>query len=167
MTLGWPEAVARLAGERTRAVTLAGLLKKHGNEAQRDRGALLYTEAKAEIDAVVAGLLVALDQRGGLAALADLEARLRRAVERVKALADHVEPLLPDRVGQKAGIGDILAKTVEALLAPLVEAVRALWQARREDKALEREDEVLKLATIRTQLEGTRWPDFAAITAAP
>jgi hypothetical protein len=83
MTLGWPEAVARLAGARTRAVTLAGLLKKHGDEPQRDRGALLYTEAKAESDAMLAGLLVALDQQGGPAALADLEARLQCAVERV------------------------------------------------------------------------------------
>jgi hypothetical protein len=160
MTLGWPEAVARLAGARTQAVTLAGLLKKHGNEAQRDRGALLYTEAKAESDAVLAGLLVALDQRRGPAALPDLEARLRRAVEGVKALADHIGPLLPDQAGQKAGVGDLLANTVEALLAPLVEAVSTLWQARREDDALER-------ATIRAQLEGTRWPDFVAIAAAP
>jgi hypothetical protein len=160
MTPDWPEAVARLAGERTRAVTLAGLLKKHGNGAQRDRGELLYTEAKVETDAVLAGLLIALDQRSGPTALPDLEARLRRAVEGIKALADYIEPLLPDRAGQKAGIGDILAKTVEALLDPLVEAVSALWQARREDDALKR-------AAIRAQLEGTRWPDFAAIAAAP
>ena len=83
MTLGWPEAVAHLAGERTRAVAVAGLLKKHGNEAQRDRGALLYTEAKAESDAVITGLLVALDQRSRPAALPDVEARLQCAVERV------------------------------------------------------------------------------------
>jgi hypothetical protein len=141
-------------------VTLAGLLKKHGDETQRDRGALLYAEAKAESDAVLAGLLVALDQRGGPAALPDLEARLRRAVERDKALAEHVAPLLPDRAGQKAGVGDILAKPVETLFAPVVEAVRTLWQAHRENDALKR-------ATIRTQLEGTRWPEFAAVAAAP
>ncbi len=96
-------SVAHLAGAWTQAVTLAGLLKKHGNEPQRDREALLYTEAKAESDAVLAGLLVALDQRGGPAALPDLEARLQHAVERGKALADHVAPLLPDRGAEGRG----------------------------------------------------------------
>jgi hypothetical protein len=138
--------VAHLAGAWTQAVTLAGLLKKHGNEPQRDREALLYTEAKAESDAVLAGLLVALDQRGGPAALPDLEARLQHAVERGKALADHVAPLLPDRVGQKAGVGDLLANTVEALLDPLVEAVRALWQARRADALFAQLEDALREA---------------------
>jgi hypothetical protein len=85
---------------------------------------------------VLAGLLVALDQRGRPATLPDLEARPQRAVEGIKTLADYVAPLLPDRAGQKAGVGDLLANTVEALLALLVEAVRALWQARRADDGL-------------------------------
>jgi hypothetical protein len=158
MTVQWPEAVARLAGERTRAETLAGLLKKYGNEAQRDRGALLYGEAKAEIDALIDGLLVALAQRSLPAVLPDLEARLKRALERRCELTEHVRPLLPDTAGQRTGIGDMLAKTVEALLDPLVEAVRAIWTAHRDDDALIR-------ATIRTQLEATRWRDFGDITA--
>jgi hypothetical protein len=159
MTINWPEAVARLAGERTRAEVLAGLLKKHGNAAQRDHGALLYAEAKTEVDAVIDGLLVVLAQRDAPTTLPDLEARLTRMVQRGAELRDYVRPLLPDATGQKAGIGDILAKTVEALLNPLIEAVGAIWNARREDDALTR-------ATIRTQLGGTRWLAFAAIAPA-
>jgi hypothetical protein len=83
---------------------------------------------------------------GVLAALPDLEARLQHAVERGKALADHVAPLLPDRVGQKAGVGDLLANTVEALLDPLVEAVRALWQARRADALFAQLEDALREA---------------------
>jgi hypothetical protein len=63
--IGWQEAVARLAAERTRAESCAGLLKKHGDEAARSRGGLAYGEAKAEVDAVVAGLVVALAQCTG------------------------------------------------------------------------------------------------------
>ncbi len=35
-------------------------LKKYGDAAAKDRGALAYGEAKAEYDAVIAGLVVAL-----------------------------------------------------------------------------------------------------------
>jgi hypothetical protein len=84
--------------------------------------------------------------RAPLAALPDLEARLQHAVERGKALADHVAPLLPDRVGQKAGVADLLANTVEALLDPLVEAVRALWQARRADALFAQLEDALREA---------------------
>ena len=38
--IGWQEAVARLAAERTRAETSAALLKKHGDAAAVSRGAL-------------------------------------------------------------------------------------------------------------------------------
>jgi hypothetical protein len=156
MTIGWAEAVMCLARERTRSEVVVSLLKKYGNERQRDRGALLYGEAKADIDAVIDGLLVVLAQRDLPTALPGLEKRLHGAVERTEQLAEHVRALIPDTTGERSGVGDLLAKTVEALLAPLVDAVRSLWRAR-----LER-DAVLR-ATIRTQLEGTRWRDFDAI----
>jgi hypothetical protein len=58
--IGWQEAVARLAGERTKAETCVRLLKTYGDEAALSRGDLTYGEAKAEVDAIIAGLMVAL-----------------------------------------------------------------------------------------------------------
>jgi hypothetical protein len=73
-------------------------------------------------------------------------------------LRDYVAPLLPRVEGTReaAGIGDILGKAVDALLGPLVEAVKAIWDRREKLEDFER-------ATIRTQLEATRWPEFTAV----
>lgn len=76
--IGWQEAVARLAGERTRAETCAGLLKKHGDAAAISRGALAYGEAKAEVDALIAGLVTALAIGKKPTSLPDLEVQLKR-----------------------------------------------------------------------------------------
>ena len=56
---GW-----RLAQERTRAETCVVWLKKYGDAASKDRGALAYGQAKAEYDGVIAGLVVALARKG-------------------------------------------------------------------------------------------------------
>jgi hypothetical protein len=59
-TITWPEAVAQLAGERAKAETCVALMKKYGDEAQIARAQLAYTNAKADADAVIAGLIAAL-----------------------------------------------------------------------------------------------------------
>src|SRR5215510_15040392 len=82
-TMHWPEAVAALAAERTRAETCVRLLKRHagGDAAALSRGELAYAAAKADVDAVIAGLIVVLAQQGTPPDLADLEARLTRGVQ--------------------------------------------------------------------------------------
>ena len=82
--INWQEAVARLAQERTQAETGVRLLKKHGNAAAIDRGALAYGEAKAEYDGIIAGLVVALAQRGrSRPALRIWQERLQRGLQNV------------------------------------------------------------------------------------
>ena len=61
-TISWPEAVAQLAGERAKAETCVALMKKYGDDAQIARGQLTYTTAKADADAVIAGLITAFPQ---------------------------------------------------------------------------------------------------------
>ena len=151
--IGWQEAVARLAAERTRAETCAGLLKRHGDEAARGQGELGYGEAKAEVDAVVAGLVVALAHGAEPASLPELEARLRRGVAAREAFCAEVAPLVPGRAGERSVIADL----VGGALGPLIEAVKALvLDARQADR--------LTRGTIQTQLEATRWPAFAAVS---
>jgi hypothetical protein len=55
-TMTWPEAVAQLTGERTKAETCVALLKRYGDQTQLSRGQLTYTNAKADADGVIAGL---------------------------------------------------------------------------------------------------------------
>jgi hypothetical protein len=46
-TMTWPEAVAQLTGERTKAETCVALLKRHGNQAQVDGQLLAIGFGKA------------------------------------------------------------------------------------------------------------------------
>ena len=59
-TISWPEAVAQLTGERAKAETCVALMKRYGDDAQIARGQLTYTTAKADSDALIAGLITAL-----------------------------------------------------------------------------------------------------------
>jgi hypothetical protein len=152
--IGWQDAVARLAHERTIAETCAGLLKKYGDDSAKARGELAYTDAKAEYDAVIAGLDVALAKKTEPASLSDLETRLRRGVEKRETFCDSVRPLLPPpSAGQKGPIAEI----VSGALGPLIDAVKAIWLRTRDDDALMRK-------TIETQLEATKWPSFASVS---
>jgi hypothetical protein len=84
--IGWPEAVARLAAERQRAVTCASLARALPPGAATAPLGAAYDEAKSEMDGVVAGLAVALAQGSGRgapgAALPDLERRLEAGFAR-------------------------------------------------------------------------------------
>jgi hypothetical protein len=52
--------VARLAGERTKAETCVHFLKQYGDKGAVGQGELTYGDAKGDVDAVIAGLIVAL-----------------------------------------------------------------------------------------------------------
>ena len=82
-TMRWPEAVAALAAERARAETSVRLLKRHAGDdaAALSRGELAYAEAKADVDAVIAGLIVVLAQLGAPRWTWRLETRLTHGVQ--------------------------------------------------------------------------------------
>jgi hypothetical protein len=154
--IGWQEAVARLAQERTLAETCVALLKEHGkkNAGAIDRGRLAYDDAKAEYDAVVAGLDVALARNDQPASLPDLEARLRRGFDKRQGFCATVERLVPPPPkGVKSPFTDIAGGAV----GPVVDALKAIWLRTRDDNALMRK-------TIETQLEDTKWPSFASVS---
>src|SRR5207247_9295855 len=99
--IGWPEAVARLARERSKAETCVALLKGHGNAAQISNGQLTYGTAKQENDGVIAGLLVALADGGAPESLTSLESRLERGTSNLARLCQTVNDLLPPTSGQQ------------------------------------------------------------------
>jgi hypothetical protein len=157
--IGWQEAVARLAHERTRAETCVRLLKTYGDEVALSRGDLTYGEAKAEVDAVIAGLMVALAKDAEPVSLPDLETRLEHGVKGREAFCEQVKPLVPDTTGERNVITDL----VSGALGPLIEAVKEIYLSAREDA---NERERLTHLTIQNQLEATKWPAFADISSA-
>jgi hypothetical protein len=151
-TLTWPEAVARLAAERTRALACLEQARVLGITAANPL-AITYAEAKAEVDAVVAGLSTALAEgRGQPEDLPGLERRMTAGFEGRRRFCEQVLARQPPRpTGEKGVLGDVLG----AVVRPVVEAVVELWKHRDDTDRLRRE-------TVRTQLEATRWPDYAA-----
>jgi hypothetical protein len=79
-TMTWPDAVAQLTAERTRAETCVAVLKRYGDAGQVDHGQLTYANAKADADAVIAGLITALSARQEPAGLSSLQASLSSSV---------------------------------------------------------------------------------------
>ncbi len=157
--IGWPEAVSRLAGERSKAETCVALLKGHGNSAQKARGQLTYSEAKANIDAVIAGLVTALAEGEEPDSLTILEAKLRSGASGLGEFCQAVSDLLPDSSGNKSVIGDIVKAAIEPVIEALSAGVAALYNNHRKDDALTR-------ATIQTQLEAAKWPEFKDVEPA-
>jgi hypothetical protein len=155
----WPEAVAQLTGERTKAETCVALLKRHGNETQVSRGQLTYANAKADADAVIAGLIVALSTGQQPASLSSLQATLSSSLSNLAEFCGSVADLVPNTAGQKDMISDITKATILPLLKMLSDGVSTLYNNHRNDDALTRR-------TIQTQLEAARWPAFSEVKAA-
>ena len=156
--IGWPEAVGRLAGVRSKAETCAGLLKGHGDQQQVSQGEMVYADAKANFDGVIAGLVAALTERGDPKSLPSLETDLEQGATSFKTFCQTVGDLLPSDSGRKGILEDIVKAAIEPVINALSAAVATLYNNYRKDDALTRE-------TIKTQLEAAKWPDFAEVKA--
>jgi len=153
--IGWQEAVARLKQERTLAENCVALLKKHGKPGAIERGRRAYADAKAEYDAIIDGLHVALAQSDQPTSLPDLEARLQRGFDKRQAFCASVERLVPPPPpGEKSPLIDI---TVDVQIGRLFDAVKEIYLRKLDDDALMRK-------TIETQLEDAKWPSFASVS---
>jgi hypothetical protein len=96
--ISWPDAVGQIAGERAKAETCVALMKKDGDDAQKARGQIPYTNAKADFDAVGA-LITALsaDRRASLSSLGD---KLKSGLSGLVEFCGMVSNLLPGTAGQ-------------------------------------------------------------------
>jgi len=157
--ISWPEAIAQLAGERAKAETCVSLIKKYGDDAQIARAQLTYANAKADSDAVIAGLITALSTGQAPASLASLQTKLSSGVSGLVDFCDTVSKLVPNTAGQKNVVIDIAKVAIEPLLKMLSDGVSALYNNHRTDDALTRK-------TIQTQLEAATWPAFSEVKAA-
>jgi hypothetical protein len=157
--IGWPEAVGRLAGERSKAETCIALMKRYGSEDQISRGRLTYADGKSSNDAMISGLITALTLNETPKSLQNLEKDLQSATSNLADFCNTVSDLVPKTPGNKSVLSDIVTAAIEPLLKALSDGVAALYNNHRDDDALIRK-------TIQTQLEAARWPDFAEVKAA-
>jgi hypothetical protein len=155
----WPDAVAQLAGERSKAETCIALMKRHGSDAQIAHAQLTYTDAKADSDAVIAGLITVLSSSQTPASLPSLQAKLTRSITGLGEFCGTVANLLPNTAGQKNVLTDIAKVAIGPLLKMLSDGVSALYNNHRAHDALTR-------GTIKTQLEAARWPAFSEVKPA-
>jgi len=159
MEIGWPDAVGRLTGERSTAEACVGSLKTYGNSEQIAQGRFVYGTAKADFDAVIAGLMTALAEDGSPEDLPSLEAKLEHGASDLFKLCKSVHDLMPTDSGRKGVIGEIAQAAIDPLIKALSEGVAALYNNHRNDSRLTRQ-------TIHTQLEAAKWSDFGEVKAA-
>jgi hypothetical protein len=154
----WPETVAKLTGERARAGLCVALVKKYGTDAQIARGRLTYSNAKADADAVITGLISVLSAGKEPASLSSLQANLSSGVSGLTKFCGEVADLLPSTVGDRS-IAPVIALANDELLKTLSNGLSALYNNYRTDDQLTRR-------TIQTQLEAAKWPAFSEVKAA-
>lgn len=150
------EAIIRLQAEKEKARACVSLLKQHADQNAIAQGEHAYAAAKREVDAVIDELIKALEAQGTSLPPGDLEAGVTRGVRGRLAFCGTVEPWVQAKPGDKNIFIDIMEDTI----VPSIEAVRSLFGFRRAADLLQRK-------TIQTQLEATKWPEFARIVAAP
>jgi hypothetical protein len=138
--IGWPEAVGRLAGERSNAENCAAALKGYGDKQQISRGQLAYGEAKANFDGVIAELITALTEGGNPKSLPSLETDLEHSATALVNFCKMVSDVLPDTSGQRGVLADIVKGAVEPLIKALSEGVATIYNNHRKDDALTIED---------------------------
>ena len=160
--ISWPDAVGQIAGERAKAESCVALMKKYGDDAQKARGEITYTNAKADFDGVIAGLVTVLSAGQTPASLPNLQDKLKGGVSGLANFCGTVVNLLPKTAGQTdKDVMIEIAKMIpfDQLLKMLSDGVSALYTNHRSDDPLTRR-------TIQTQLESARWPAFSEVRAA-
>lgn len=153
--MSWQDAVARLAQERAQVEGCVSVLKAMRNEQAIAQAVTTYMSAKAETDAVIAALVVALARNDVPASLSDLNTRLGRVSAGRDTLCRTARTANPMGSGVRGGLMEIIG----AVLGPLADAVRDLVLDARNRDALVRK-------TIQTQVEATAWPAFSDIKPA-
>jgi hypothetical protein len=163
---GWRDAVDRLAQEKTLAESCVSILKTFADSdpMARVQGQRLYARAKADVDGLIRLLIVDLAHDRSPAAVPELRQRLEAVPTQRQALCRQVDAAVGAELRKQGertrnlwvalltqGIGDAIGSTIEAGVE--------IW------KEYRRADEVRR-QTIASQIEGTRWRDYAEVPRA-
>jgi hypothetical protein len=160
----WPQAVERLAREKTLAEACASILKTFADGAPmaRVQGERLYARAQADMDGLVRLIIADLASERSPAERPELRHLLEAVPRQRQALCDHVAaaigPALRARP-EHAGATDLLEEGRRELAGAMSDAAVGIWQAYRAADQAER-------ATIIAQIKAARWLPYADVPAA-
>ena len=161
---GWRQPVNRLAHEKALAEGCASILKTFGDDAPmaRVQGERLYARAKADMDGVVALLILNLAAGRSPAETPELRQRLEVVPAQRRALCRHVDAAVGMGIRQEAGgtrLADLLAEGSADAASSAIDAAVQIWQEyRRADQA--------GRAAIISGMEAARWLDYAEVPGA-
>lgn len=162
--IGYREAVGRLAQERTLAESCASILKTFADDdpMARIQGQRLYARAKADVDGLIAMLVVDLAGDRSPADIPELSQRLAAVPAQRRTFCQHVDTAVGADVRAEAEdtrdglLAALLAEAVGSAAGSLIEAGVDIW------KEYRRADEVRR-QTIAAQIEAQRWLPFAEV----
>jgi hypothetical protein len=141
------------AGE---AVACVGLLKSSGDEAAIDGAKRTYGIARAEMDGVVDGLVIALVDGGKPESLPTVRASLESSGQGLKAICDAATKTVAPNT---KGVWEEIAKgAIEPVVKAVSDGVGGLWAQRVEKDRL-------ALETKKAKLEVAKWPALGEIAA--
>jgi hypothetical protein len=153
-TISWQKAVALMTAERGRAEAAAAVIKRLGGPGDIAKAELTYGAGRADTEAVMSALTIALEQGAAVDDITDLEARLGQACAAREKLGLQAMALAEAAPGEKGVVLDLLSEALPDLLA----ALGALWRHWVQREAGLR-------TTIAERLQAARWPAFAEIAA--
>jgi hypothetical protein len=161
---GWRQATDRLAQEKGLAEGCASILKTFANDAPmaRVQGQRLYARAKADVDGLIALLIVALAGERSPAEIPELRQRLDAILEQRRALCRHVGATAGTALRQQPGrahLADLLAEASGATASSTTDSAVQIWQQYRLADQVERE-------AIIARIEAARWLAYAEVPAA-
>jgi hypothetical protein len=151
----WDAAIGRLAKEKTLAESCATLRKQIA--ADKDLNLALadmdYTAAKAEMDAVVATLILSISNGDEDPDPVVIEEQLRAGVEKREIFCAETRGLV-DETDVKTR--NLFADLVEGTAGPLLDAVTELLKMKDENDDIRR-------VTVSNQIADQKWRDFREI----
>jgi hypothetical protein len=159
---GWPQAVDRLAREKTLAEACAVVLKTFADGAPmaRVQGERLYARARADMDGLVRLFIVDLASERPLADSSELQHRLEAVVAQRRALCRHVEAAVGAALREQAGhaeAADLLSQgSGDSERFLIDEAVQISRAYRLADQA--------GRAAIVARIEAARWLPYPEIS---
>jgi hypothetical protein len=165
--IGYREAVDRLAQERTLAESCASILKTFADDdpMARIQGQRLYARAKADVDGLIAMLVVDLANDRSPAEIPELSQRLAAVPAQRRIFCEHVDAAVGADVRAQAEdtrdglLAALLAEGIGDAVGGTIEAGVEIW------KEYRRADEVRR-QTIASQIEAQRWLPYAEVPKA-
>lgn len=149
----WQLTIAKLAAERTLAHNCVSVFKQVVDDpGARASGQLTYGQAKAEMDALITQLQVALIEGMSLANVDVLEGRMGDALAKRDQVCDLAIAAVPPDDRTTKSVEAIVGAVIEGTIGAVVDLIihrDTLDEARRENLRLELDDQI--------------WPAFGAV----